>query len=367
MTPGNPIDQLIERRVQWLTDATGDANIVSSTRVRLARNIVGFPFPGRADESQRRQILARVTDAILTTVEMRGCIAVEMTALSELDRLFLLERHLISRELCNDAPGAAAFIASTETTSIMVNEEDHLRLQIIVPGLQVRRAWEAADCVDNCLGRRLEYAYSDELGFLTSCPSNIGTGIRASAMVHLPALALSEQMDAVNNGMRQVGFTIRGLYGEGTESLGNLFQISNQSTLGENENYIIVKLERLIKRIIEHEKNARQCLLERHPTKLLDYVSRAYGALRHAYILDTKEAINSLSALRLGIDIGTLTSVDVPMINELLVTIQAAHLQKRAGRMLNGSDRDSMRAELVRKRLRGTNAEGSQSSRGPSR
>lgn len=358
MKAQNPIDNLLEHPVRWLTVDGPDAGITISTRIRLARNISGIQFPTKAGARQRQQVLRLAREAISAVNVMEDCLDLEMTTLDELDRLFLLERHLISREHCGTSQTSnSVFIAKNENYSVMVNEEDHLRLQVMSAGLKLDEMWRLADHVDSQLAEHLQYAYSEELGFLTSCPTNVGTGIRASVMVHLPGLVCSNQIRAITQAVHKIGFVVRGLYGEGSETDGNLFQISNQSTLGESEVYIIEKLDKIIRQIIEHERNARQMLLERRPKYLYDHIGRAYGILRHAYVLESGEALRHLSAIRLGVDIGMFSSVDAKTINELLVNIQPGHLQKGNGRTLNESQRDVARADIVRGRLNGSSTQ----------
>lgn len=358
MKAKNPIDQLADQPVQWLSDDGPDAGITVSTRIRLARNLAGIPFPTKANTRHRQAVLQMVREAVAGVPLMDGCIDVKMSSLAELDRVFLLERHLISREHCSTRKtGNSVFVARGENCSIMVNEEDHLRLQVMTAGMQLEELWQLVDHVDSLLTERLQYAYSDDLGFLTACPTNVGTGIRASVMLHLPGLVFANQIEAITQAVHTIGFAVRGLYGEGSDTDGNLFQISNQSTLGESEIYIIEKLEKIIRQIVEHERNARQVLLERKPKYLYDHIGRAYGILRHAYILESSEALRQLSALRLGIDLSMFSSIDAHTINELLVMIQPGHLQKIHNRTLDENERDIARADIVRGRLSGSKRE----------
>jgi protein arginine kinase len=238
----------------------------------------------------------------------------------------------------------------------MLNEEDHLRMQSIRPGMALRSAYEALATVDEDLENSLDLAFDPTLGYLTTCPTNLGTGMRASAMLHLPALVLGDQIGQVLQAVNKIGLAVRGLYGEGTESLGNLFQISNQSTLGESEESILRRLERVIAQVATHERNARDKLLEDDPEMVADKIGRAYGVLRHAWIIDSKEALNHLSLLRLGGDLGFLPTETVKSCDALLMDIQPAHLQLHSGRKLSPEERDSIRAEIVRSRLQSLEA-----------
>jgi protein arginine kinase len=263
----------------------------------------------------------------------------------------MVERHLISREHAARGEGSAAVIERRQSIAIMLNEEDHIRMQSIRPGLELTAAYEALADVDDQLADRLEYAFDHELGYLTTCPTNLGTGMRGSAMLHLPALVLSDQIGQVLQAVNKIGLAVRGIFGEGTESLGNLFQISNQSTLGESEEAILRRLERVISQVATHERNARGKLVEDDPDMICDKIGRAYGVLRNAWIIDSKEALNRLSLLRLGGDLGIFPDDTVALCDELLMEIQPAHLQMHSGSKLSPEERDTIRAEIVRSRL----------------
>jgi protein arginine kinase len=271
--------------------------------------------------------------------------------LSSVQKQVLVERHLISRELAARGDGSGAVIERRQMFSLMLNEEDHLRMQAIRPGLQLSSAYESLAALDTQLEGSLEFAFDPALGYLTTCPTNLGTGMRASAMLHLPGLVLSDQIGQVLQAVNKIGLAVRGLYGEGTESLGNLYQISNQSTLGESEETIIKRLERVISHVAQHEQNAREKLLEDDPDMVADKIGRAYGVLKYAHIIDSKEALNHLSLLRLGGHLGFFPTDTVVCCDTLLMDIQPAHLQLHAGRKLSPEERDALRAEIVRSRL----------------
>lgn len=346
------IEMLLKNRVSWLSDSGPEDDIAISSRIRLARNLDGLPFPIAANPEQ----LLNVWGAVQLTSVQAKCvpdqILFEMQKLKELDRKILLERRLISREFLIDKPGAGLIVSPDESLAIMVNEEDHLRIQALRPGFQLKEVWTAIDALDTVLGKELKFGFDSQLGYLTSCPTNVGTGMRASVMLHLPGLVLSGQINAVIQGVHKLGLAVRGIFGEGTENLGNLFQVSNQSTLGETEEQIIERLSSVIQQIISHEKNARHALLEHRQNFLLDQVGRAYGILRHAYIITSEETFNSLSALRMGVDMGMFSSVDIHTVNELFILSQKAHLQKYAGKELSSEERDVTRATLIREKLR---------------
>jgi protein arginine kinase len=235
---------------------------------------------------------------------------------------------------------------------VMINEEDHLRMQALRPGLQLRQAWSAIDQFDSALEKKLDYAFSNELGYLTACPTNLGTGIRVSAMLHLPGLVLAEQINPIIQSVNKLGLAVRGLYGEGTEALGNVFQVSNQMTLGENETTIVERLDKVLLQIIEHEENARQTLLEKKTKVVFNHIGRAYGVLANAHSISSKETMNLLSLMRLGVDLGLFPAVERSLVDELFIITQPAHLQKQFSDKLSAEERDLLRSDMVRERLK---------------
>jgi len=264
----------------------------------------------------------------------------------------LVERHLISREHAAKTAGSGVVLNKEETFCVMINEEDHLRMQALRPGLQLRQAWQAIDELDTALEKKLDYAFSNELGYLTACPTNLGTGIRVSAMLHLPGLVLSEHINPIIQSVNKLGLAVRGLYGEGTEALGNVFQVSNQMTLGENETNIVERLEKVLSQIIEHEENARQTLMEQKPKVVYNHIGRAYGTLANAHSITSKETMNFLSLLRLGLDMGVFPNVDRSLVDELFLTTQPAHLQRKLSDKLSAEERDILRADMLRECLK---------------
>jgi protein arginine kinase len=248
--------------------------------------------------------------------------------------------------------GSGLVVNRSETFSVMINEEDHLRMQALRPGLQLRQAWTAIDAFDSALEKKINYAFDNELGYLTACPTNLGTGIRVSAMLHLPGLVLGEQINPIIQSVNKLGLAVRGLYGEGTEALGNVFQVSNQMTLGESENMIVERLEKVLSQIIEHEENARQTLLEKKPKVVFNHIGRAYGILANAHSISSKETMNLLSLMRLGVDMDLFPGADRALVDELFLTTQPAHLQKQLSDKLSAEERDLLRADMVRERLK---------------
>ncbi len=345
--------KFLSQNVSWLEASGPGDDIAICSRVRLARNISGEPFPIAANLKQRDYIRSSIEDAIRHSCCMGQDVSqFQMDDLTELQRQIFFERRLVSAELIGQPQGAALIVCSDETHGVMINEEDHLRIQALAPGLQLEKAWKLADGLDNCFAEYLPYAYDPQLGYLTCCPTNVGTGMRASVMLHLPGLLLSGQVSSAIQGIRTLGLTVRGIYGEGTENHGSLFQISNQSTLGESEKMIIDRLHSVISQLIVHEKNSRAMLLEHNKYKLLNHVGRSYGKLRHSYIIDFEEALNALSALRIGVDMHMFTSLNVALVNDLLVKISPAHLQLTSGDELDEEGLGVKRAELLRETLK---------------
>ena len=323
--------------------------------MRLARNLRDFAFPGWAKKPERVKILETVLPAVSALPEMADSFAEAMDNFTALDKQILVERHLISREHAAKNVGSGLVLNRAETFSVMINEEDHLRMQALRPGFQIREAWNAIDRLDSALEKKLNFAFDNDLGYLTACPTNLGTGIRVSAMLHLPGLVLAEQINPIIQSVNKLGLAVRGLYGEGTEALGNIFQVSNQMTLGESETAIVERLEKVLSQIIEHEENARQTLLEKKPKTVFNHVGRAYGVLANAHSISSKETMNLLSLLRLGIDLGSFPGTERALVDELFLTTQPAHLQKQISDKLSAEERDLIRADMVRERLKNVN------------
>jgi protein arginine kinase len=318
----------------------------------LARNLREYAFPGWARKPERVKVLEMVLPAVGALPEMADSFAEAMDNLSALDKQLLVERHLISREHAAKSVGSGLVVNRGETFSVMINEEDHLRMQALRPGFQTREAWQAIDKLDTALEKKLNFAFDNELGYLTACPTNLGTGIRVSAMLHLPGLVLSEQINPIIQSVNKLGLAVRGLYGEGTEALGNVFQVSNQMTLGESETVIVERLEKVLAQIIEHEENARQTLMEKKPKVVFNHIGRAYGILANAHSISSKETMNLLSFLRLGVDMELFPGTERSLVDELFLITQPAHLQKQVSDKLSAEERDLIRADMVRDRLK---------------
>jgi len=343
------IQDLIDHPGEWLNAKGPHSDIVVSSRIRLARNLERRPFPGWSKKAERIEVLKQVKAVAERLPSMDGGLSATLEALAPLQKQILVERHLISREHAAKGIGSGLVISPEQTVSLMINEEDHLRMQAIRPGLQLKDVFGQVDDVDTKLEQQLDYAFHPELGYLTACPTNVGTGMRASAMLHLPALVMGDQISKIVNSVNKIGLAVRGLHGEGSEAIGNLFQISNQTTLGESEQDIIERLERVILQIIEHECNARGLLIQHKPLTLFDQLGRAYGILRYAHSLSSKEALNLLSLMKLGIDLGIFPDTSFKIIDELFIETQPAHLQKgRSGKKMSAEQRDTLRAARIR-------------------
>lgn len=350
--PSMRFDTLLRVPAEWMTGSGQNGGIVITSRIRLARNLVGHPFPGWGRKQQNEAALRIIQPAVESLPQMDGAFSRHLNKLTAIQKQVLVERHLISREHAARSFGSAAVMNRQQSISIMINEEDHLRMQAILPALALRKAYDILDEVDTTLEASLHFAFDTKLGFLTACPTNLGTGLRASVMLHLPALTITEQINQVIQAVNKIGLAVRGLYGEGTEALGNLYQVSNQTTLGDKELEILARLQKVIEEIVNHEQNARRKLLQERSTMLCDQIGRSYALLRYAHIMPSKEALNHLSMIRLGIDLGFFPEVWRTQLDSLLMEIQPAHLQIRAGRKLPTAERDGMRSEIVRARLK---------------
>jgi len=345
------IEVLLKKTSDWLNGQGPESDLVVSSRIRLARNLKGHHFPARATIPERNAILTKVEQACNKIAILKGSLFIHIDALDEIDRQFLVERHLISHELANSEAGSSVVISNHEVVSIMVNEEDHLRVQMLHSGLQLNEIWIMLNELDSTLEKQLHFAFSPKLGYLTVCPTNVGTGMRASVMMHLPALVYSKQINKVLQATVKLGLAVRGLYGEGSEALGNLFQISNQSTLGMTEIEIIDHLSKVIRQILMYERNQRKYLINNNLKEVEDKVWRAYGLLVNVRVITSKETIGLLSTLRMGIDLGILDPVYRKEVNELMILTQPANLQKSLDRKITSNDRDIERATLIRTRL----------------
>lgn len=343
------IESLINNdRAELTQGAKKAAPVVLSTRIRLARNMVGPPFPERADVAQRRDMLTRCADQLGALPQMSKGTFFDIADLSALEKQVLVERHLISRELCDGEEGTGVYINKGQTCSVMINEEDHLRIQFLKTGFNLKSVWKLIDAFDSELEKTIDVAFSPEFGYLTACPTNLGTGLRASVMMHLPGLVISGDMERVIRAVSQLGITVRGLFGEGSDASGHIFQISNQQTLGESEEEILDRLANVLKTIIDHELNARCKYLEDNRAKLLDQIGRAYGVLKNTYVIASDEALNLLSFIRLAVDFGMLPEANRADVDRLVIQCQPGHVQYAAQQGIEPEARDIARADKLR-------------------
>ncbi len=339
---------------EWMKGNGPESDIVISSRVRLARNLKDYPFPSLATDSHANEIIDQVEGVLNrdSSVDIGKFELIKMDELNDLQRRVLVEKHLISPNLANGSRKGAVALSDDESFSIMINEEDHLRIQCLLPGLKIYDAWKFANKIDDIFEKELEYAFDEKRGYLTSCPTNVGTGIRASVMMHVPALVITGQINRIVSAVTQVGLTVRGIYGEGSEALGNFIQISNQITLGQSENDIVENLYGVVNQIIELEKKARDNLIKESRYQIEDRVGRALGILSNARIIDSKEAAQKLSDLRLGIDLKMVNDISPITLNELMVMTQPGFLQFSSGEVLSPDERDIKRASIIREKLK---------------
>ncbi|OCA81050.1 protein arginine kinase [Bacillus sp. FJAT-27225] len=337
----------------WMNQEGPDSDIVLSSRIRLARNLSDFKFPTLLSDEEGKKIIAGFESMVHSSPSRFGKMELLlMQDIAPLQKRVLVEKHLISPNLAEDSPHGACILSQNEEVSIMLNEEDHIRIQCLFPGLQLAKALEAANEIDDWIEQNIQYAYSEEHGYLTSCPTNVGTGLRASVMMHLPGLVLTKQINNIIPAINQLGLVVRGIYGEGSQALGNIFQISNQITLGKSEGDIVEDLISVVSQLIAQERGARDALEKTSNIQLEDRVYRSFGILSNSRIIETKEAAKCLSDLRLGIDMGYIKNVPRTILNELMILTQPGFLQLYSGGPLTPDERDIRRACLIRERLK---------------
>ncbi|MSU79860.1 MAG: protein arginine kinase [Gemmataceae bacterium] len=346
------LDNLTSTSGEWLRANGPEADIVISSRIRLARNLSTYPFTNRASAHQKAEIEAKLRGYIEKLDFNPRLEYLNLSTVVPLDRQLLVERQLISRELANSEGPRGVGVAPNEIISILVNEEDHIRLQVIRSGFALDDAWQDADQLDDKLEERAPYAFSEEFGYLTACPTNVGTGLRASVMLHLPALVLSKHIEKVFRALQKINLAVRGLYGEGSRASGDFYQISNQVTLGKSETQIISEIRDVIPQIITYERQARQDMLRDNRHAILDRCSRAFGTLKSASMMTSEETMDLLSWVRLGVNLGLVDQITIGELNELFIHTQPAHLQKVLGKQLDSEERNSERSRFLRARLR---------------
>ncbi|MDP4155926.1 MAG: protein arginine kinase [Bacillota bacterium] len=349
------LEQFLNNAISpWMSKEGPDSDIVLSSRIRLARNFEDYKFPTLYSPDEAREIVSKMEDIIYTS-GFNHYGSMELLKIDEMQPLqkrVLVEKHLISPQLAEESPYGACLLTENEEVSIMLNEEDHVRIQCLFPGLQLTEALNAANEVDDWLEGNIQYAFSEKCGYLTSCPTNVGTGLRASVMMHLPGLILTQQINRIIPAINQLGLVVRGIYGEGSEALGNLFQISNQITLGKSEHDIVEDLKSVVHQLISQERSAREALRKTSNIELEDRVFRSLGTLENSRIIESKEAARCLSDVRLGIDMGYIENISKNILNELMILTQPGFLQQYAGGPLRPNERDIRRATLIRERLK---------------
>ncbi len=352
------LDDLTTNSGEWLRGAGPESDIVISSRIRLARNLADFPFISRATPQDRARIEKILHERILAIAAETELLYVNVSKLEKVDRQFLVERHLISREHAEGQGERAVAIDRHEKFSLMINEEDHLRIQVMQSGLDLGSVWDQINRIDDLIEEKVAYAFHDRLGYLTACPTNVGTGMRVSVMLHLPALVITRQIDKVFRSLQKISLAVRGLYGEGSQAMGDFYQISNQVTLGRTESELIRQVSDIVPVIIDYERQARDFLVKESHENLHDRVSRAYGILRTAQTISSEETMHLLSSVRMGVNLGLIRDLNIPTINELFIRTQPAHLQKITGGELDTSDRNIERARYLRRYLNKDGANG---------
>jgi protein arginine kinase len=343
---------MLKQKIGWLESRGNSPEIAISSRVRLARNLNRIPFPQKASQEEQKGSFEKIKVACEDIAYFKGAPILNLQEFDRVDRQFLLERHLISYEHSRGDGIRGLVIGDKELLSLMINEEDHVRLQGMQPGLELEQAWDILKRIDEEMDKRLDYAFSSEIGYLTACPTNTGTGMRASVLMHLPALVMNEEINKVLQALNKIGMVARGLYGEGTKVMGDLFQISNQVTLGPNEEGIIDNLERVVKQVIDYEIRGRKALFKENKGKVTDVIYRGYGVLVNARKISFDETMELLSKARLGIYFDLELDTELDTLNELMILTQPAHLQESVGKELTPSKRDFIRAEMIREKLK---------------
>lgn len=344
--------ELSDHVSQWFDGSGPGADIVISSRIRLARNLAGYEFCPCLTTARKSEVLQTLKDTLLALDLGQDLFFVDLGAASALEQNLLVERHLISRQHARAAGPRGAVIAHDESFTAMINEEDHLRIQVFQTGLQLGACWERINRIDDLIEQHVEYAFDPEYGYLTACPTNVGTGIRVSVMLHLPGLKMTGQIEKLFNTARDTDLAVRGLFGEGTEAVGDFFQLSNQVTLGPAEDQIVSNFtDMVVPKIVEYETLAREKLLKTQPDKLDDKIQRALALLRSARLISSQEALFLLSHVRMGVHLRRIEGVSVATLNELFMLTQPAHLQARQGKPLDPDHRDALRAQMIRSRL----------------
>ncbi len=351
MVSDSNIDKLTQQCGEWLRGSGPESDIVISSRIRLARNLADFPFIRKCTDIDRATIERTLHEHLLSSHELNDLLYLNVDGLETVDRQFLVERQLISRELADSDGARSVAIDRQEQFSLMVNEEDHLRIQLMKSGLDLHSAWEQINELDDVIESSITYAFDERLGYLTACPTNVGTGMRVSVMLHLPALVITRQIDKVFRSLQKISLAVRGLYGEGSQAMGDFYQISNQITLGRSELELIEQVGDVVPVLIDYERRARDYLVKESHNDLYDRISRAYGILSTAQTITSEETMDLLSSVRMGVNLGLINDIAMPTVNQLFIHTQPAHLQKIHGSALDSADRNSERANYLRRHL----------------
>ncbi len=352
------LNSLTHTSGEWLRGNGPESDIVISSRIRLARNLAQFPFPNRADDTTRSEIEAQLREKIGNLHIGSKITYVDVNQLESLDRQFLVERQLISREHSESHGARGVGIGDEENISLMINEEDHLRIQVLRSGFALEDGWNAINRLDDAIEEQVTYAFSGQFGYLTACPTNVGTGIRVSVMLHLPALVITREIQKVFQALQKIQLAVRGLYGEGSQAMGDFYQISNQVTLGKSEEKLIGDLRDVVPNIISYERRVRNALVKDNRESLHDQISRAYGILKNAQTISSEETMHLLSSVRMGVNLGLIDDLEIPTVNELFIHTQPAHLQKLRKEHLASAERNVARATYLRSRLAGNHDAG---------
>ncbi len=334
----------------WYNECGNDRDVVLSSRVRLARNIKGIPFPGRATEEKQKEVIDLVKDAV-DKAKLKELTLINLDGMKDYEKQALTERHLISHQMIDNSVHRALLLNPDNKISVMINEEDHLRIQCMEAGFDLETCFKNANKVDDGLEQALTYAFDTQFGYLTCCPTNVGTGMRASVMVHLPALVMTGTINKITSSLSQLGMTVRGIYGEGSKAVGNIFQISNQVTLGATEEDVLEKFKQIISEVVEQERELRRRIYEKERFKLEDKVMRSYGALKYGVVMTSAEAMKRISDLRLGVSLGILENVTFEMLNEMTYRILPANILQTHN-IESPSERDLKRGEIIRNMIK---------------
>ena len=345
------LEELVRSTGEWLRGSGPESDVVMSSRIRLARNLADYPFISRASPADSTDIENTLRDGIRNLGDGFHVSYLDVSKLEGLDRQFLVERQLISREHADSEGARGVAIDDNEQVSLMINEEDHLRIQVLKSGFDLAAAWEKINAIDDQIESFATYAFHERLGYLTACPTNVGTGMRVSVMLHLPALVITRQIDKLFRSLQKISLAVRGLYGEGSQAMGDFYQISNQITLGRSEEELVKQVSEVVPSIIDYERKAREYLVRESKQNLHDRVSRAYGILRTAQTISSEETMHLLSSVRMGVNLGLIPELQIPTLNQLFIHTQPAHLQKLSGSELDTADRNIERARYLRAHL----------------